>query len=113
VGEEGHVVGPLAQQVRVLDRAEHADRPVANLPAVAVRAVQEIAAPTLAGALDPYGQHVAGARGQEHVASLDDSAAQQAQRVPFFATTLSADPSRDVAAALGDMPGFFRYTRRE
>jgi lactate 2-monooxygenase len=31
--------------------------------------------------------------------------------VPFFAGTLSADPLDDVAAALGDTPGFFQlYT---
>ncbi|MEU7910009.1 alpha-hydroxy-acid oxidizing protein [Microbispora bryophytorum] len=31
--------------------------------------------------------------------------------VPFFAATLSADPMEDVAAALGDTPGFFQlYT---
>jgi hypothetical protein len=52
VDEEGDIVGPLPNEVRVLDRAAH--RPenpeglVADLPAVAVRAVQEISAPPLA-----------------------------------------------------------------
>ena len=54
VREEDEVVGPLPQQVRVIDgggrRAEHADRPVANLPAVAVGAVEEVAAPELSDA---------------------------------------------------------------
>ena len=51
VREEDDVVGPLAQQVRVVDGAgagaENADRLVAHLPAVAVGAVQEVAAPAL------------------------------------------------------------------
>ena len=56
VREEGDVVRPLAQEVHMLDRArvgaEHADRLVADFPAVAVRAVEEVAAPALTGAGD-------------------------------------------------------------
>ena len=52
VGEVDDVVGPLADQLRVEDRAGvGADDPeglVADLPAVAVRAVEEVASPALA-----------------------------------------------------------------
>ena len=51
VGEEDDVVRPLPQELRVLDGAgigsEHADRLVAHLPAMAVGAVEEVAAPAL------------------------------------------------------------------
>ena len=51
VGEEDDVVGPLPHQLRVLDGAwvgaEDSDGLVADLPSVAVRAVQEISAPAL------------------------------------------------------------------
>ena len=53
VGEEDDVVRPLPEQLRVVDGAgigsEDADRLVAHLPAVAVRAVQKVAAPALRG----------------------------------------------------------------
>ena len=56
VGEEDHVVGPLAEQERMLDRAglgaQDGDRLVADLPAVAVRAVQQVPAPPLVGTGD-------------------------------------------------------------
>ena len=52
VGEQDDVVGPLPDQLRVRDRlrgaAEDAERLVADLVAVAVRAVQQVAAPALA-----------------------------------------------------------------
>ena len=52
VGEEDDVVRPLPQELRVVDGAgigsEDADRLVAHLPAVAVRAVQNVASPPLA-----------------------------------------------------------------
>ena len=83
VREEDHVVGPLAQEVRVLDGpgagAEHADRLVADLPAVAVGAVQEIAAPALAGAGD-VGQVVRGAGREQHLSRLDGPAAGEPER---------------------------------
>ena len=49
---------------------EHADRPVADLPAVAVRAVQEVTAPALAGAGD-VGQLVDGAGREQHLSRLE------------------------------------------
>ena len=56
VGEEDDVVRPLPQELRVVDGAgigsEDADRLVAHLPAVAVRAVEEVAAPALSRAGD-------------------------------------------------------------
>ena len=56
VREEDDVVRPLAEEVRVVDRAgagvDDTDRLVANLPAVAVGAVEEVSAPALAGAGD-------------------------------------------------------------
>ena len=60
-------------------RSEHADRLVAHLPAVAVRAVQEIAAPALAGARD-IGQLVRGAGREQHLSCLDGPAAGEPQR---------------------------------
>ena len=54
VGEEDDVVRPLPQELRVVDGtgigSEDADRLVAHLPAMAVRAVEEVAAPALSGA---------------------------------------------------------------
>ncbi len=62
VYEEHHVVGPLPHQKRMLYgaglRAENPDGLVADLPPVAVRAVQEIPAPPLADPGD-LRQHVA------------------------------------------------------
>ena len=56
VREEDDVVRPLAEQMRVVDGAgagaDDADRLVADLPAVAVGAVEEVSAPALAGARD-------------------------------------------------------------
>ena len=56
VDEEGDVVGPLPHELGVLDRgrvcAEHADRLVADFPAVAVRAMQQVSPPALANAGD-------------------------------------------------------------
>ena len=72
-GEEDDVVRPLPKQLRVVDGAragpEDADRLVAHLPAVAVRAVQEIAAPALAGAGD-VGQLVVRRRSRPGSAGL-------------------------------------------
>jgi hypothetical protein len=51
VGEEDHVVGPLSHQLGVVYRAgmgaQDPDRLVADLPPVAVGAVQEIPSPPL------------------------------------------------------------------
>ena len=58
---------------------EHADRLVAHLPAVAVRAVQEIASPALASA-DDIGQLVHGAGREEHPSRLDGPAAGEPER---------------------------------
>jgi hypothetical protein len=56
VPEHGHPVAELPEQLRLVhgQRAggEHADALVAHLPAVAVRAVQDVAAPALRQALD-------------------------------------------------------------
>ena len=79
VREQDHVVAPLTQQLRVLDGADHADRLVAHLPAVAVRAVQEVAAPALADAFD-VGERVRGAGGEQDVGGLDGPAARESQR---------------------------------
>ena len=62
----------------MLDGGEHADRLVAHLPAVTVRAMQEIAAPTLASALD-IGQLVGGAGREQHLSRLDIAAAGEPQ----------------------------------
>ncbi len=66
--EEDDVVRPLPEQLCVVDGAgtgpEHADRLIANLPAVAVRAVEEVSTPALAGAGD-VGQLVDGACREE------------------------------------------------
>jgi len=57
VHEERHVVGPLAYEVCVLngarDGAQHSEGLVADLPAVAVGAVQEVATDRGAGLLRP------------------------------------------------------------
>ena len=83
VGEEDDVVRPLPDQEGVLHcsriRAEDAERLVANLPAVAVRAVQEIAPPPLADAGD-VGQLVAEAGGDQDPPRVQDSAAREANR---------------------------------
>ena len=56
VCEENDVVRPLPEQLRMVcgtgTRPDDADRLVAHLPAVAVRAMQEVAAPAFAGAGD-------------------------------------------------------------
>jgi hypothetical protein len=56
VREEDHVVRPLPDELRVLDSSrlitENADRLIANLPPVAVRAMQEIATPSFADTSD-------------------------------------------------------------
>jgi hypothetical protein len=77
VDEEGHVVAPLPDEQRVLHRAgvgtQDADRLVADLPPVAVRAVQEIAAPLLPDTLDVR-QLVAVASGDQDSARIQRSA---------------------------------------
>jgi hypothetical protein len=64
VREEGHVVGPLPHEQRMLDRArvgaQDSDGLVPHLPPVAIRAVEEIPAPPLSNARD-LRQLVAGA----------------------------------------------------
>ena len=69
VGEEDDVVGPLPHELGVGERlggaAQHAERLVADLVAVAVGAVQQVAAPALADAGD-VGQLVAQAGGDQH-----------------------------------------------
>ena len=71
VDEEDDVVGPLPHEQRVLDRAglraQDAEGLVADLPAVAVRAVQQVPAPPLADAGD-IGQLVAHPGGDEEAA---------------------------------------------
>ena len=78
VGEIDDVVGPLAHQLGVEDRrrdgAEHPERLVTHLPAVAVRAVEQVSSPALPDTgdvrefiADPRGHHDAAAR--EHVAA--------------------------------------------
>ncbi len=56
VDEEDHVVGPLPHQLCMHDRAglcaQNPDALIADLPSVAVRAVQQITAPSLADARD-------------------------------------------------------------
>ena len=68
VREEHDIVRPLAHEQGMLDRvgpnAEHADRLVANLPAVAVRTVQQVATPTLPNAGDVR-EFVSDPRGQQ------------------------------------------------
>ncbi len=62
VGEEHDVAGPLPDDERVLDgvrgSTEYAEALVADLVAVAVGAVEQVAAPALADARD-VGEHVA------------------------------------------------------
>ena len=83
VWEEDDVVRPLPKQLRVVGGAgagpEDADRLVAHLPAVAVRAVQEIAAPALAGAGDVR-QLVVGAGRDQDPPALQPRAARKAER---------------------------------
>ncbi len=75
VDEEDDVVGPLPEQERVLDgvgrAAEHAEPLVADLVAVAVGAVQQVAAPALADAGD-VGELVAEPGGDQDAAGGDD-----------------------------------------
>jgi len=62
VAEQHHVVRPLSPELRHVDGhrvdPDHADRPIADLPAVAVRAMQHRAAPALGQTRD-VGQFVA------------------------------------------------------
>ena len=75
VREEDDVGRPLADQLGVLDcfggPAQHAEGLVAHLVAVAVGAVQEIAAPPLPDTRD-VGQHVVQTRGHEQPARRQD-----------------------------------------
>ena len=68
VAQEGDVVGQLAEQLRDVQRhrarGEHGERLVAHLPAVAVRAVQDVARPPLAQPGD-VGQLVAQTGGDQ------------------------------------------------
>ena len=70
-GEVDQVVGQLAEQQRVVDRGradgQDADRLVAHLPAVAVRAVHHAVPPVL-GEPGNLGQHVAQAGGDQQAA---------------------------------------------
>ena len=72
--EQDDVVGPLTDDLRVADRVravpEHAELLVAHLPAVAVRAVQDVAGPAL-GEPGNVGQLVAQAGGHEQPAGRD------------------------------------------
>ena len=81
VGEEDDVRRPLTDQEGVLHcsriRAEDSERLIANLPAVAVRAMQKIAPPPLADARDVR-QRVAEAGGDQYPSRVQDSAAREA-----------------------------------
>ena len=74
VGEEHDVGGPLPDEVCVSDRlrgaADDAQRPVTDLVAMAVGAVEEVATPALAHARD-VGEHVAEPGGHQQPARAD------------------------------------------
>jgi hypothetical protein len=71
VREEEDVVRPLPQEMRMVDGtgsgSEDSDWLIANLPAVAVGAVEEVAAPALARPRDVR-RHIAGACCEEQPA---------------------------------------------
>ena len=81
--EEDDVVRPLAKQVRMVDRAgicsDDADRLVANLPAVAVGAVEKVSAPTFSRTRDVR-QLIDGARREQEPAAAQGATARQSQR---------------------------------
>jgi hypothetical protein len=110
VHEEGHVVRPLAEKVRVLDGpgpdAEHSDRLVANLPAVAVRAVEEVAAPALPRACE-LRKLVDGARREQNPAGREAASARECERE----TPLDADDA--VLDELDPVAAHLRPPRRE
>ena len=109
VGEEDNVVRPLTNQQRVLDgvgpRAQHPDGLVADLPAVAIRAVQQVAAPSLANARDVR-QLVADPGREQDPSRLQDSASGQPDGEPgSMPTTSILDQLDAVAADLGASRG--------
>lgn len=83
VGEEDDVLAPLTDQLRMLDRAgmrtEHSDGLIADLPSVAVRAVQQIPAPPRAHAWD-IGELIAHTGGEQDSPGRHDRAATQMER---------------------------------
>ena len=81
--EVDDVVGPLPDEQGVLDGrgvgAEHPERLIAHLPAVAVGAVEEVLAPPFPDAGD-VGEVVAHAGGDQHAPGAEDGAAGRVDR---------------------------------
>ena len=92
--------------------ADDAERLLAHLVPVAVRAVEQVAAPALAHARD-VGQHVAQAGGDQHASRTQDGAVSEADVEARLGVAVRRTPTTRAGDDVGAVPGHLLATQAQ